>query len=343
MPRSTKRSLLAGAAGALIAFAALPALAGELTVYTAIEADQLAKYQARFNEAHPDITINFVRDSTGVVTAKFLEEADNPQADIVWGLAATSLLLFKTEGLMEAYAPKGVERLDPKMKDRDAPPYWVGMDAWSAVICVNTVESEKHQLPLPTSWKDLTNPVYKGHVVMPNPASSGTGFLDVSSWIQLFGEEEAWKYMDGLHENIAAYTHSGSKPCKQAAAGEFAIGISFEYRAASSKSDGAPIEIVVPSEGIGWDLEAAGIVKGTDNLADAQTLMDWLITDDAMVMYNEGYAVLAVPGLAKPVPNIPPNLVDSFIENDFEWAATNRARILEEWTTRYDAKSEPKS
>ena len=343
MLRSTKRSMLASAAGVLIAFAALPALAGELTVYTAIEADQLAKYQARFNEAHPDVTINFVRDSTGIITAKFLEEADNPQADIVWGLAATSLLLFKTEGLMEAYKPAGAERLDPLMVDRDDPPYWVGMDAWSAVICVNTVESEKNKLPMPTSWKDLTNPVYKGHIVMPNPASSGTGFLDVSSWIQLFGEEAAWKYMDALHENIAAYTHSGSKPCKQAAAGEHAIGISFEYRAASSKSEGAPIEIVVPSEGIGWDLEAAGIVKGTDNLADAKKLMDWLITDDAMVMYNEGYAVLAVPGLAKPVPNIPPNLVDSFIENDFEWAANNRARILEEWSARYDAKSEPKS
>ena len=31
---------------------------------------------------------------------------------------------------------------------------------------------------------------------MPNPNSSGTGFLDVSSWMQMFGEEAAWEFMD---------------------------------------------------------------------------------------------------------------------------------------------------
>ncbi len=341
----SKRRLLGGVAlaGALALFGGQAFAETELTVYTALEADQLEKYAQRFNEAHPDIKLNFVRDSTGVITAKFLAEKDNPQADVIWGLAATSLLLFKTEGLLEAYAPAGVERLSANMKDRDDPPSWVGMDAWSAVICFNTVEAEKAKLPLPKSWKDLTDPVYKGHIVMPNPASSGTGFLDVSSWLQLFGEDEGWKYMDALHENIQAYTHSGSKPCKMAAAGETAIGISFEYRAAKSKSDGAPLEIVVPTEGIGWDLEASAIVEGTDKLEAAKTLLDWSITDDAMKMYNESYAVLAVPGLAKPVDNIPADLEKHFIDNDFEWAANNRSKILEEWTKRYDSKSEPKS
>ena len=69
----------------------------------------------------------------------------------------------------------------------------------------------------------LTKPVYKGHVIMPNPNSSGTGFLDVSSWLQSFGEDKGWQFMDKLHNNISRYTHSGSKPCKLAASGETAI------------------------------------------------------------------------------------------------------------------------
>src|SRR3546814_8702862 len=97
-------------------------------------------------------------------------------------------------------------------------------------------------MPMPATWKDLTKPIYKGQVVMPNPNSSGTGFLDVSSWIQMWGEKDAWAFMDALDQNIGVYTHSGSKPCKQAAAGEYAIGISFDYRGAKSKSEGAPIE-----------------------------------------------------------------------------------------------------
>ena len=78
----------------------------ELTVYSAVEAEDLKKYAARFNQDHPDIKINWVRDSTGIVTAKLLAEKANPQADVVWGLAATSLMLLKNENMLESYKPK---------------------------------------------------------------------------------------------------------------------------------------------------------------------------------------------------------------------------------------------
>ena len=312
----------------------------ELTVYTAVEAEDLARYAEKFNEVNPDITINWVRDSTGVVTAKLLAERDNPQADVVWGLAATSLLLLKSEGMLEPYAPVGVDALDPKFVDKDTPPAWVGMDAWVASVCFNTVEGEKLGLTAPTSWKDLTDPQYEGHVIMPNPNSSGTGFLDVSSWLQMFGEEDGWAYMDALHNNIARYTHSGSAPCKLAASGEIPIGISFAFRGAKSKAEGAPIEIIVPSEGVGWDMEATAIVAGTDSLEAAQKLVDFSVTKEAMEMYNVGYAVVAMPGVAQPVEHFPEGLLDAMIDNDFEFAANNRARILAEWQKRYDGKSD---
>ena len=313
-----------------------------LTVYTAIEADDLKKYAARFNEDHPDIEIKWVRDSTGVVTAKLLAEKANPQADVIWGLAATSLLVLKPEGMLLAYSPKGVEKLDGNFRDKENPPAWVGMDAWVAAICFNTTEAAKKGLPKPTSWKDLTKPVYKGHIVMPNPASSGTGFLDVSSWLQIMGETEGWKYMDALHQNIGVYTHSGSKPCTMAGQGEYPIGVAFEFRAARVKTQGAPIDIVFPEEKSGWDMEATAIVKGTKNLEAAKTLVDWSVSEKAMKLYNEGYAVTAIASIAKPVEHLPANMTQHMAKNDFQWAATNRARILAEWEKRYGAKSEPK-
>ncbi len=342
---SLKACTAAFAAAAMaIGIGAAPAKAAtELTVYTAVEAEDLQKYAERFNEDHPDITIKWVRDSTGIVTAKLLAEKNNPQADVIWGLAATSLLLLKSEGMLEPYAPKGVEKLDKKFVDKSNPPTWVGMDAWVASVCYNTVEAGKAGLTPPTSWKDLTKPMYKGHVIMPNPNSSGTGFLDVSSWLQMFGEEGGWAYMDALHENIARYTHSGSKPCKLAAAGEIPIGVSFAFRGAKSKAAGAPLEIIVPEEGVGWDMEATAIVAGTSKLDAAKTLVDWSITRKANEMYNDGYAVVAMPGVAKPVEHFPPNLLEKMIDNDFEFAANNRKRILAEWQSRYDSKSEPKN
>ena len=334
-----KKLALAAVAGL---FVANNAMAAELTVYTAVEAEDLKRYAEEFNKAHPDIQINWVRDSTGIITAKLLAEKNNPQADVIWGLAATSLLLMKSEGMLEPYAPKGVEKLDKKFVDKSNPPTWTGMDAWVASVCFNTVEAEKLGLKAPTSWKDLTKPEYKGHVIMPNPNSSGTGFLDVSSWLQMYGEEKGWQFMDGLHQNISRYTHSGSKPCKLAAAGETPIGISFAFRGAKLKKKGAPLDLIFPQEGLGWDMEAASIVKGSDNMDAAKKLLDFSISRTANELYNKGYAVVAMPGVAKPVEHFPANPEALMINNDFSWAANNRKAILKEWQQRYDSKSDPK-
>ncbi|MEO5615370.1 MAG: hypothetical protein ABIR04_10690 [Cypionkella sp.] len=102
-----KTFLLSSAIAVFGAFAAHAET--ELTVYAAFEAEFLERYAAAFNAEHPDIKLNWVRDSTGVVTAKLLAEKNNPSANVVWGLAATSLLVLKTEGMLEPYASVGVE------------------------------------------------------------------------------------------------------------------------------------------------------------------------------------------------------------------------------------------
>jgi len=332
------RGILGLAVGLMLA---LPASAETLTVYTAMEADMLKEYATAVKK-DTGISIRWVRDSTGIITAKLLAEKNNPRADIIWGLAATSLMLLKTEGMLDPYAPKGLDKLNSNFRDAANPPSWTGMDAWIASICFNTVEAEKNNLPIPTSWMDLTDPVYKGHLAMPNPNSSGTGFLDVSSWLQIYGELGGWQFMDNLHKNIAWYTHSGSKPCKQAARGEVAIGISYAYRGAKSKAKGAPLELIIPSEGVGWDMEATAVMKGTKKLAAVKKLVDWSVTKKANTIYNKGYAVVAYPGVAKPVKYFPAGILEAMIDNDFEFAAVNRKRILAEWQKRYDGKSEAK-
>jgi iron(III) transport system substrate-binding protein len=332
---------LAGGVLAALAFGA-SAQKTQLTVYTALETDQLKAYQAGFEKANPNIEITWVRDSTGIITAKLLAEKANPKADVIMGVAATSMAIFEKEGMLAPYAPPGLARLAPQYRDPKNPPAWVGMDVWGATICFNTAEAAKHNIPKPETWKDLTKPVYKGQIVMPHPASSGTGFFDVSAWLQLWGDKDGWAYMDGLHENIAQYMHSGSRPCAAAAAGEYVVGISFEYRANREKARGAPVELVFPKEGLGWDLEASGIVKGTKNLDAAKKLQDWVVSDDAMALYANNFAIVAVPALSKPLPNVPANYASLLVKNDFAWAANNRDKILAEWSKRYESKAAPK-
>ena len=342
-PRSGSRWLVSFLAAVPLALAtAALAQKTTLTVYTALETDQLKAYQEGFNKANPDIELTWVRDSTGVITAKLLAEKSNPKADVIMGVAATSMGIFAAEGMLEPYAPKGLARISASYREAKNPPAWVGMDVWGATICFNTAEAQKRNIPKPETWKDLTKPVYKGQVVMPHPASSGTGYFDVTAWLQVFGETEGWKFMDGLHENIAQYMHSGSRPCASAANGEYVVGISFEYRANREKAQGKPIELVFPKEGLGWDLEAIGIYKGTKNRAAAEKLMDWAASDEAMALYAKNFAIVAIPALSQPLPNVPANYASLLVRNDFDWAARNRDKILAEWSKRYESKAAPK-
>jgi iron(III) transport system substrate-binding protein len=342
MDRGSFKALL----GAVLLAASFGALAQKttLTVYTALETDQLKAYEAGFNKVNPNIEIKWVRDSTGVITAKLLAEKGNPQADVVMGVAASSLALLDSQGMLIPYAPLNLDAIMSAYRDKKNPPAWFGMDVWGATVCFNTVEAQKKGIPKPETWKDLTKPIYKGQIVMPNPASSGTGFFDVTAWLALWGDQDGkgggWKYMDALHENIAQYTHSGSKPCNMAAAGEYVIGISFEYRANANKAKGAPIDLVFPKEGLGWDLEAFAIHKGTKKLEAAKKLADWASSKNAMKLYGKNFAITAQPGVAEPLANIPKDYENRLINLDFSWSAKNRERILAEWNKRYNAKSE---
>lgn len=315
-----------------------------LLVYTALETDQLKAYQEGFNKANPNVEIKWVRDSTGVITAKLLAEKSNPQADVIWGVAASSLALLDNNGMLEPYAPLNLDALMSQYRDKKNPPAWFGMDVWGATICFNTIEAKKKNIPKPETWKDLLKPAYKGQVVMPNPASSGTGFFDVNAWLTLWGDDNGkgggWKYMDALHENIAQYTHSGSKPCNMASAGEYVVGISFEYRANANKAKGAPIDLVFPKEGLGWDLEAFAIHKGTKKLEAAKQLADWASSKDAMMLYGKNFAITAQPGVAAPLENVPKDYEARLVKLDFAKAAASRERVLAEWNKRYNSKSE---
>ncbi|MGB7707971.1 MAG: putative 2-aminoethylphosphonate ABC transporter substrate-binding protein [Microcoleus sp.] len=314
-----------------------------ITVYTALEDDQLAEYLPLFEKQYPNIKIDKFRDSTGVVTAKLLAQKDNPTADVVWGLAASSLLVADKQGILEPYAPKGLQAVQPQFKDSRNPPHWVGIDAWESAFCVNTVVSAKKNLPIPQSWADMIKPEYKGQIVMSNPASSGSGFLSVSAILQMKGETEGWKYLDALHQNIAKYVHSGTEPCELAGSGKYPIGISFGYRAVKQKNGGEPIQPVFPKEGSGWDIEANALIKKANINPSAKTFLDWAISPEISKKYAKNFPLTAVK-TDVPIPaGFPEDPIKQlFPKNDLKWAAANHDEILAQWTKRYDSKSESK-
>lgn len=315
----------------------------KLTIYSALEEEQISYYMEGFREENPKIEVEIIMDSHGVIASKLLAEKDNPQADVIWGLSAMNMIDLKEKGALKEYKPKNYNKVGNRFKDLEGDASWVGMSVPETAIVVNYKELEKRNLDIPTSYEDLIKPEYKGLVTMPNPASSGTGYLTVSGFIQMMGEEEAYEYMDSLHKNIANYTHSGSKPAKLAGSGEYPIGITLGYRAVKQMETGEPIKVVFPEEGSGWDLEANALVNKENIKEESKIFLDWATSDQAMDRYSKDVAVTSIK-TKNPVPKgySKDPLGQLIKEVDLNIASKNRSEVLKTWESKYGGKSESK-
>src|SRR3982750_644580 len=155
------RQWLLGVAFALLAATATAQDRVKLDVYSTLEIENLNDFKKAFEAENRDIEILWNRDSTGVITARILAEQGAQRGDAIWGLAVTSMLLLDKRGLLEPYAPKNLAGIKPAFRDPANPPAWVGMEAWVAAVCFNTIEAQKLSLPKPQSWFDLLDPRFK--------------------------------------------------------------------------------------------------------------------------------------------------------------------------------------
>jgi iron(III) transport system substrate-binding protein len=315
----------------------------EITVYTALLPENAQSYLASFQRAYPAIKVTLVRESTGPLIDRLRAERQDPQADVIWGLGVTSLVLLEWEDLLVPYAPAGLSRVLPLFRDARTPPYWVGIYAWILVYCVNPDQLARLDLPLPTAWRDLGNPVYRGHLGLADPVKSGTGYLLVDTVLQHYGKNAGWEYLDALHQNVPRYVPSSEEACRLAGSlgDEIAIVVTSDEAGSHQKKGGTPVELIFPSEGSGWDMRANALVKKRSLTIKpaAKTFLHWAISDGAMQAYARNVALTAVR-LDNPLPSgFPSDLDRQLFDKDIMRSAAHRDIILREWQRRYGNKS----
>ena len=189
-------------------------------------------------------------------------------------------------------------------------------------------------LPVPACWADLLKPEYKGHVQMANPNSSGTAYTTLATIVQLFGEDEGFEFMKGLHKNINQYTKSGSAPIKAAARGENTIGIVFMHDAVKQAASGFPIKVVAPCEGTGYEIGGMTLIKGGRNPENARKFYDWALSADVQSRSLEvkAFQVMSNKG-AQSSPMAPDLSSIKLIDYDFVkyGSSAERKRLLKKW------------
>ncbi|UPG91813.1 ABC transporter substrate-binding protein [Luteibacter aegosomaticola] len=315
---------------ALLALGVTAARAGSLTVYSALESDEIATYLAGAKQALPDVDIHVLRLSSGDLAARLLAESAEPRNDVVWGMAATDLLDPRIAALLQPVHSGTIDALPARFRGKDG--RWFAPTGYMAALCVNREALAEHGLPMPRSWHDLASPKYKGQIAMPDPASSGTGYMVLSSLSDAGRDAKGMQLVSDIAANLGQVTLSGSAPCKLARIGEFPIGVSFAFSAMQSIHQGYPVTMVLPSDGTGYELEGSGLMKGATNAEDAKRFLDWTASPPAAALYRGYKEIVAAPGSTptqeQQRAGLPANVVATLPARDFDAAARERAALI---------------
>lgn len=321
--------------GALLAPLAAAAQ-GELVVYCTVQEEWCRPMVAAF-EKSTGIKVSMTRKSSGEFYAQLKAEAANPRGDIWWGGTGDPHMQAAEEGLTEPYkSPRLAELQDWAVRQAEQSKYrTVGIYAGALGYSYNTDELKKRGLPEPRCWADLTTPAFKDEVQVANPNSSGTSYTLLATLVQIMGEAKAFDYLKALHKNVNQYTKSGAAPARAAATGESLVGITFQHDAVIQALGGAPVKIVSPCEGTGYEIGSMSIVKGAKNMANAKLWYDWALSVEGQAIGAANKVSYQVPSnKAAPVPAAAPKLADiKLINYDFAkyGSSAERKRLLGKW------------
>ncbi|MFZ4438670.1 MAG: ABC transporter substrate-binding protein [Syntrophales bacterium] len=300
------------------------AIAEDINAYMGTSPDNNAKI-AKFIKDKTGITVNQTFQSFGEIEARMKAEAPNFNADMAIGCGSSTGFLAKKSGWAVPYlspAWKGVPDvfLDPQGN-------WFNIANFSFVLVANKDRLAKSGQKMPESWKDLTDPKWKGEILMPSPLSSGTANMMRFSFLALYGDAEGWKFIEALDKNIAYYTRSGNAPTDLVGRGEFTLGITSDENVKKRLDDGYPLLWSIPKEGTGYDGTFAMILKGTKKLDACKKIIDVLGTPEfSELMAAIGYVT------PRPAPNaLYGKTLPTYIKLDLGKASDEKAKNNDIW------------
>ena len=327
---------IAGTATAM-ALAVLPlsAVGQEVVVYCGVQ-EEWCRAMTQAFERTTGVKVLMTRKSSGEIYAQVKAEAANPRADLWWGGTGDPHLQAAEEGLTEAYSSPLLSDLHPwalaqaeTSKNRA-----VGIYAGALGFSYNTEHMIKNKQPEPKCWADLAKAEYKDEVQVADPNASGTSYNMLATMVQLMGEADAFQYLKALHKNVNQYTKTGAAPARAVATGETAIGITFMHDAVAEIVGGAPMKVVAPCEGTGYEVGSMSLIKGSKNSANARKFYDWALTPDAQAIGGTAKSYQLPSNKNAPIPPQAPRLSDiKLINYDFAkyGASAERTRLLAKW------------
>jgi len=238
-------------------------------------------------------------ESANQAKVKFLKSGDTgaalnrailtsqPLADVFFGVDNAFLSRALEAELFEPYDSPALEQVSDTFK-LDPENRALPVDYGDVCINYDKAYFRQNNLPLPKSLQDLTDPIYKGLLVVENPATSSPGLSFLFATISQFGEEGYLDYWKALRENdvvvvndweTAYYANfsasSGQGP--QPMVVSYGSSPPAEVIYASEPLDDAPTASLVGPNMCFRQIEFVGILKGTQNRDLAEKFIDFML------------------------------------------------------------------
>ena len=307
--------------------------AGKLVIYTTNFDEEYNLIVGGFEKKYPNIKVEAVTGGAGELKTRIKAEAENPQADVMFGGLIYSDFVNMGESF-ETYVAANNGSFPAAMQNTTGK--LTNGTIQVVNLFVNKAEAKKLGVTI-TGYKDLLNPVLKGKIISADPAASSSAWNQLSTMLSSMGgyeSKQAWDYIEALVKNLNGVMSSGSSGAyKGVFNGEYVVGITYESPCLTYIEDGYGdlVEIVYPVEGSNAITFASAIVKNAKNMDNAKLFMDWIASD-------EGQGLWATSTVRPANTNVPitntvltPTNKIKLSPRDNDYLAKNQQNILNRW------------
>jgi thiamine transport system substrate-binding protein len=309
-----------------------------------ISEEVLAAFEAQY-----DAQVEILQaGDAGVVLNQAILSADNPLADVLYGVDNTLLSRALNADILEPYDSPLLDEIPDHL---ELDPQHRALPVDFGDVCLNYDRGwfAERGLAVPVELEDLVGPEYAGLAVVENPATSSPGLAFLLATIGHFGESGDYTYLDywaDLRANDVLVTEGwedaywGQFTYGSGGEGERPIVVSYassppvEVHFAEEPFEEAPTAAVVGDGSCFRQIEFVGVLKGAQDRELARAWVDFMLgqtfqEDIPLHMFvfpaNEN---AALPNVFAEFAQIP----DRPAEVDFAAIEANREAWIEAWT-----------
>lgn len=274
-----------------------------LTLLTACGDDgpSLVVYNAQHKELIDAVAKQFTKD-TGIklelrngkdleLANQLVAEGDASPADVFLTENSPAMTLVDGKGLFAALDQATLDQIPAEYRPADGK--WTGFAGRSTVLVYNTDQVSEDQLP--SSLMDLAKPEWKDKVSF---SPTGADFQAiVSAVLATQGEAKTREWLQGLKDNGAVY--DGNNVVLQSVNdGQSETGIIYHYywyrdqEEAGDNSDNTRLHYFAQQDpGAFLSVSGAGVLANSDDKADAQKFVEYLVSPEGQQIIADSYAL----------------------------------------------------